>query len=100
MSWSMTFFGERPAALPMRGHIGIFNRSYYEEVLIVRVHPAILQRANLPSELLDEKDLWRGRFQSINDLESHLHRNGTRVLKFFLHISEEEQRARFPRPAR
>lgn len=89
------FLWRTTCVLPMRGHIGIFNRSYYEEVLIVRVHPAILQLANLPSELLDEKKLWRGRFQSINDFEAHLHRNGTRVLKFFLHISQEEQRVRF-----
>lgn len=89
------FLWRTTCVLPMRGHIGIFNRSYYEEVLIVRVHPAILQLANLPPELLDEKSLWPDRFRSINDLESHLHRNGTRVLKFFLHISKEEQRERF-----
>ncbi len=82
-------------ALPMRGRLGIFSRSHYEEVLIVRVHPEILRLANLPAELLDEKTLWAGRFRSINDWESHLHRNGTRVLKFFLHLSKEEQRKRF-----
>ena len=61
----------------------------------MRVHPQILRQQNLPVELLDPKTLWKGRFESINDLESHLHRNGTRVLKFFLHISKEEQRKRF-----
>ena len=81
--------------LTERGKIGIFNRSYYEEVLIVRVHPQILRNQNLPAELLDEESLWQGRFQSINDLESHLYRNGTRILKFFLHISKVEQRKRF-----
>ncbi|CAN5549167.1 polyphosphate kinase 2 family protein [soil metagenome] len=81
--------------LPQRGRIGIFNRSYYEEVLIVRVHPGILALANLPPELVDGKTLWTERFRSSNDLESHLYRNGTRVLKFFLHVSKEEQRKRF-----
>ena len=89
------FLWRTTCCLPMRGHIGVFNRSYYEEVLVVRVHPAILGLANLPLELLEEKNLWTGRFRSINDLESHLHRNGTRVLKFFLHISRAEQSARF-----
>lgn len=89
------FLWRTTCCLPMRGHIGIFNRSYYEEVLIVRVHPAILRLANLPPELLDEKTIWQDRFHSINDLETHLHRNGTRVLKFFLHVSQEEQRERF-----
>ena len=81
--------------LPQRGRIGIFNRSYYEEVLIVRVHPDILRAESLPAELLNEKAIWEERFRSINDLESHLNRCGTRVLKFFLHISKEEQRQRF-----
>lgn len=81
--------------LPERGRIGIFNRSYYEEVLIVRVHPKILYSQGLPEELLDEKTIWRGRYRSIVDLESHLHRNGTRIVKFFLHLSKEEQRRRF-----
>jgi len=79
--------------LPERGKIGIFNRSHYEEVLIVRVHPEILD-----SEGLDEsnkKTVWQNRYRSIVDLESHLHRNGTRIIKFFLHISKEEQRKRF-----
>jgi PPK2 family polyphosphate:nucleotide phosphotransferase len=81
--------------LPERGRIGIFNRSYYEEVLIVRVHPEILQGQRLPEHLLDEKSIWRGRYQSIVDLERHLHRNGTRIVKFFLHLSKDEQRKRF-----
>ncbi len=81
--------------LPERGRIGIFNRSYYEEVLVVRVHPEILQGQRLPAHLLDEKSIWRGRYQSIVDLEGHLHRNGTRIIKFFLHLSKEEQRKRF-----
>ncbi|HMD50176.1 MAG TPA: ADP-polyphosphate phosphotransferase [Bryobacteraceae bacterium] len=81
--------------LPERGHIGIFNRSYYEEVLIVRVHREILSGEELPVELLDSKHFWRDRYRSINNLEDHLHRNGTRILKFFLHLSKEEQRKRF-----
>ena len=81
--------------LPERGRIGIFNRSYYEEVLIVRVHPEILRGQGLPDELMEEKTIWRGRFRSIVNLEAHLHRNGTRVVKFFLHLSKEEQRKRF-----
>jgi PPK2 family polyphosphate:nucleotide phosphotransferase len=81
--------------LPERGRIGIFNRSYYEEVLIVRVHPEILQGQRLPEHLLDEKSIWRGRYRSILDLEAHLHRNGTRIIKFFLHLSKDEQRKRF-----
>lgn len=82
-------------ALPERGRIGIFNRSYYEEVLIVRVHPEILRSQNLPDALLNEKTIWRDRYQSIVDMEAHLHRNGTRICKFFLHLSKEEQRQRF-----
>jgi PPK2 family polyphosphate:nucleotide phosphotransferase len=81
--------------LPERGRIGIFNRSYYEEVLIVRVHPEILKGQRLPAELVDEKTIWRDRYRSIVDLEQHLHRNGTVILKFFLHLSKEEQRKRF-----
>jgi len=82
-------------AMPERGRIGIFNRSYYEEVLIVRVHPEILHGQNLPDALLDENIIWRDRYQSITDMEAHLHRNGTRICKFFLHLSKEEQRQRF-----
>ncbi len=81
--------------LPARGRIGVFNRSYYEEVLIVRVHPEILRGEGIPGELTANKTDWSGRFRSIVDLEKHLHRNGTRVLKFFLHLSKEEQRKRF-----
>jgi PPK2 family polyphosphate:nucleotide phosphotransferase len=81
--------------LPERGQIGIFNRSYYEEVLIVRVHPEILRGENLPTSLLDTGTIWRDRYRSIVDLENHLHRNGTVIIKFFLHLSAEEQRKRF-----
>jgi len=81
--------------LPERGRIGIFNRSYYEEVLVVRVHPEILHSQGLPDELLDEKTIWKERYRSIVDLEEHLHRNGTRIIKFFLHLSKDEQRRRF-----
>ena len=81
--------------LPARGQIGIFNRSYYEEVLIVRVHPEILRRQGLSEELRDEKNFWEQRYRSIVDLESHLYRNGTRIVKIFLHLSREEQRKRF-----
>ena len=81
--------------LPERGRIGIFNRSYYEEVLVVRVHPEILRAQNLPDELLDKKDIWEERYRSIRDLEEHLCRNGMRIVKFFLHVSKKEQRRRF-----
>ncbi|MGV8893445.1 MAG: ADP-polyphosphate phosphotransferase [Burkholderiaceae bacterium] len=89
------FLWRTTQSLPERGRIGIFNRSYYEEVLIVRVHPEILRSQRLPDGLLDEKTIWQDRYRSILDLESHLHRNGTRIIKFFLHLSEEEQRKRF-----
>jgi PPK2 family polyphosphate:nucleotide phosphotransferase len=81
--------------LPERGRIGIFNRSYYEEVLVVRVHPEILRAQRIPKELLDKKTIWEKRYRSILDLEKHLHRNGTRIVKFFLHLSKDEQRRRF-----
>jgi len=81
--------------LPERGHIGIFNRSYYEEVLILRVHPEILSGEGLGSNAGAGDSLWQGRYRSINDLEHHLHRNDTRIVKFFLHLSKEEQRKRF-----
>jgi PPK2 family polyphosphate:nucleotide phosphotransferase len=81
--------------LPERGRIGIFNRSYYEEVLVARVHPEILRTQGLPPELRNEKNLWEERYRSIVDLESHLYRNGTRTIKIFLHLSQEEQRKRF-----
>jgi PPK2 family polyphosphate:nucleotide phosphotransferase len=77
--------------LPPRGKIGIFNRSYYEEVLIVRVHPEILQAESVPPS----DHIWKDRYQSICNLEQHLHRNGTVILKFFLHLSKAEQRKRF-----
>jgi PPK2 family polyphosphate:nucleotide phosphotransferase len=81
--------------LPERGQIGIFNRSYYEEVLVVRVHPEILRSEGLSEELRDDKNIWNERYRSIADLESHLYRNGTRIVKVFLHLSQEEQRKRF-----
>ena len=81
--------------LPERGRIGIFNRSYYEEVLIARVHPEILHSEGLPDALLDETVVWHDRYRSIVDLERHLHANGTRILKFYLHLSKNEQRNRF-----
>jgi PPK2 family polyphosphate:nucleotide phosphotransferase len=89
------FLWRTTQALPERGRIGIFNRSYYEEVLIVRVHPEILRTQGLPDQLLDETTVWQQRYRSIVDLENHLCRNGTRIIKFFLHLSEEEQRKRF-----
>ncbi len=81
--------------LPERGRIGIFNRSYYEEVLITRVHPEILQSEALPCERLDRKSVWRDRYRSIVDMEHHLCENGTHIIKFYLHISEYEQKKRF-----
>lgn len=81
--------------LPERGRIGIFNRSYYEEVLIARVHPEILRSEGLPDSRREESAVWPERYRSIVDLERHLHRNGTRIIKFFLHLSKEEQRKRF-----
>ena len=89
------FLWRTTRCLPERGRIGIFNRSYYEEVLVVRVHPETLRVQGLPEELLDEKTIWQERYRSIVDLEAHLYRNGTRILKFFLHLSKEEQRKRF-----
>jgi PPK2 family polyphosphate:nucleotide phosphotransferase len=81
--------------LPARGIIGVFNRSYYEEVLVVREHLAMFRSEKIPDEKGDDKATWKGRFRSINDLEEHLHRNGTLIVKFFLHLSKEEQRKRF-----
>lgn len=81
-------------ALPERGRIGIFNRSYYEEVLVVRVHPEILNAQRLPPEA-KEKNIWKKRFEEINDFEHYLVRNGIVVLKFFLNVSKEEQKKRF-----
>jgi PPK2 family polyphosphate:nucleotide phosphotransferase len=81
--------------LPERGRIGIFNRSYYEEVLIVRVHPEILRSEAIPGTPHHDKEVWQDRYRSIVDLEKHLYGNGTRIIKFFLHLSKEEQRKRF-----
>jgi PPK2 family polyphosphate:nucleotide phosphotransferase len=81
--------------LPERGRIGIFNRSYYEEVLIVRVHPEILQGERIPGGLTGDRDVWEERYRSILGLERHLRRNGTHIVKFFLHLSKDEQRKRF-----
>ena len=89
------FLWRTTQALPERGRIGIFKRSYYEEVLIVRVHPEILRAQNLPDSRLAGKRIWPERYRSIVELEAHLHRNGTRIIKFFLHLSKEEQRRRF-----
>jgi PPK2 family polyphosphate:nucleotide phosphotransferase len=89
------FLWRTSQCLPERGRIGIFNRSYYEEVLIVRVHPEILRNQRLPEPLADKSTIWRERYRSIVDLENHLYRSGTRIIKFFLHLSREEQRKRF-----
>jgi len=89
------FLWRTTCRLPDRGKIGIFNRSYYEEVLIVRVHPELLRSQGLPEELRNEKNIWEQRYSSIVDLEKHLHRNGTQTVKIFLHLSYEEQRKRF-----
>ena len=91
------FLWRTTCRLPARGNIGIFNRSYYEEVLIARVHPAVLRAQLLPDELVEDKDIWKHRFHDIVNFERMLHRNGTRVVKFFLHISKEEQKRRFLR---
>ena len=80
--------------LPARGHIGIFNRSYYEETLVVRVHPEMLERQKIPPELVG-KDIWKERFKDIRGFERYLTRNGVVVRKFFLHVSKKEQRRRF-----
>ena len=89
------FLWRTSRALPERGRIGIFNRSYYEEVLIVRVHPEILHAQNIPLE--HHENIWKSRFRSIRDHEHHLHHNGTRIIKIFLHISPEEQKKRLLR---
>jgi PPK2 family polyphosphate:nucleotide phosphotransferase len=88
------FLWRSAVALPERGRIGIFNRSYYEECLVVRVHPALLAKEKLPSVLVT-KNIWRERFEDISAFERHLSRNGTVVLKFFLNVSKQEQRERF-----
>src|SRR5271154_3756962 len=89
------FLWRTTCRLPERGRIGIFNRSYYEDVLVVRVHPEILRGQGLSEELRDEKKIWHERYTSIADFEEHLYRNGTRTIKIFLHLSRDEQRKRF-----
>jgi len=89
------FLWRTTKCLPERGRIGIFNRSYYEEVLVVRVHPELLRAEGLSEETAADGALWKGRYQSIKEFESHLHRSGTRLVKIFLHLSKEEQRKRF-----
>ncbi len=81
--------------LPERGKIGIFNRSHYEEVLVVRVHPGIIQSQQLPPDVKGDNGIWKKRFKHIRDWEEHLAENGTHVIKFFLNISKKEQRGRF-----
>ncbi len=82
-------------SLPERGKIGIFNRSHYEEVLVVRVHPEILQGQHLPAKIKNDKNIWKKRYEQIRNFETHLVENGTRIVKFFLHVSKDEQRQRF-----
>lgn len=89
------FLWRTTCRLPERGRIGIFNRSYYEEVLVAKVHPELLANQRLPKEIENGKNFWEKRYESIADFEKHLIRNGTRVIKFFLHVSAEEQARRF-----
>ena len=89
------FLWRTTCRLPERGRIGFFNRSYYEEVLVVRVHPELLLNQGLAEQLFDGKSFWKERYRSILDLERHLHLNGTKIIKFFLHLSKDEQRKRF-----
>ncbi len=89
------FLWRTTRCLPARGRISVFNRSYYEEVLIARVHPEILVGEGVPEKPDGGKDVWKGRYRSIVEQERHLHRNGTRIIKFFLHLSKQEQRRRF-----
>lgn len=89
------FLWRTTCRLPERGRIGIFNRSYYEEVLIVKVHPEILLSQGFSEELTNDSKFWDGRYRSLVDLEGHLNRNNTRIVKFYLHLSQEEQRRRF-----
>ena len=88
------FLWRTTRALPERGRIGIFNRSYYEEVLVVRVHPEIMKAESVADGMMTDEEFWQERYHSINGLERHLHHNGTRIIKLFLHISKEEQRKR------
>jgi PPK2 family polyphosphate:nucleotide phosphotransferase len=89
------FLWRSAKALPERGRIGIFNRSYYEEVLIVRVHPELVTAQHLPNGNPEKDKFWERRYESINNFERHLTRNGTAIVKFFLHVSKDEQRKRF-----
>jgi PPK2 family polyphosphate:nucleotide phosphotransferase len=89
------FLWRATCRLPERGRIGIFNRSYYEEVLVVRVHPEQLRNEGLSKQILDDKSKWEDRYRSIVDFEKHLDRNSTRIVKVFLHLSKDEQRKRF-----
>ncbi|MDK0748941.1 polyphosphate kinase 2 family protein, partial [Clostridium perfringens] len=82
-------------ALPERGRIGIFNRSYYEEVLVVKVHQELVRAQRIPSADPDKKKFWEARYDDINAFERHLSRNGTKILKFFLNVSKDEQKQRF-----
>ena len=91
------FLWRSTVILPERGRIGIFNRSYYEEVLIAKVHPEILAGEAIPEFKSENTEIWHDRYRSIKNFESHLHRNGTCIVKFFLHLSKEEQRKRFLR---
>src|SRR5215216_905180 len=91
---SHDFLWRTTTRLPRRGMIGVFNRSYYEEVLVVRVHPELLAKQRLPSSLVT-KDIWRERFEDVNAFERHLRRSGVAILKFFLHVSKDTQRKRF-----
>jgi len=88
------FLWRSACRLPERGRIGVFNRSYYEEVLVVKVHPEFLRAQRLPGKKIN-KEFWKHRYESIRDHEKHLHRNGTVILKFWLNVSKEEQRQRF-----
>jgi PPK2 family polyphosphate:nucleotide phosphotransferase len=81
--------------LPERGRIGIFNRSYYEEVIVARVRPEILERQKLPAEIREGRNIWKDRYEDIRNVEQYLTRNGTVIRKFFLHVSKDEQRKRF-----
>ena len=89
------FLWRTTCQLPARGLIGVFNRSYYEEVLVVRQHLEMLHNEKISDQVVGDKTVWQGRYRSIVDLEEHLERNGTRVLKFYLHLSKDEQRKRF-----
>lgn len=89
------FLWRTTKCLPERGRIGIFNRSYFEEVLVVKVHPEYLEGQGIAKEKAKDDEFWEGRYKSIVEFEDHLYRNGTRILKFFMHLSKDEQRDRF-----